>query len=171
MAALFSYGLLTVISIAIGLIFTIIGVFIGHIILFDSIFLAAISGIVCNQIWSVTPGALCDNRNRIIGAAVLAAKHKGRILDNRRVAISILGVCVRLLRSYLFRRRYDMVLCRYGARFYCDDGAPPESEKCLRPCTMEICITGNSADGKQHSQHMEKPRLYHILQTPFPTAP
>lgn len=44
MAALFSYGLLTVISIAIGLIFTIIGVFIGHIILFDSIFLAAISG-------------------------------------------------------------------------------------------------------------------------------
>ena len=66
MAALFSYGLLTVISIAIGLIFTIIGVFIGHIILFDSIFLAAISGIVCNQIWSVHP-ALCV----IIAIAVL----------------------------------------------------------------------------------------------------
>lgn len=58
MAALFSYGLLTAISIAIGLIFTIIGIFVGHIILFDSIFLAAISGIICNQIWGVHP-ALC----------------------------------------------------------------------------------------------------------------
>lgn len=58
MAALFSYGLVLGISIIIGLIFTVIGVFLGHIILFDSIFLAAISGIVCNQVWSVHP-ALC----------------------------------------------------------------------------------------------------------------
>lgn len=39
----------------IGLIFTVIGLFVGHIILFDSIFLAAISGVICNQIWNVHP--------------------------------------------------------------------------------------------------------------------
>ena len=58
MPVLFSYGLVLVISIIIGLIFTVIGLFVGHIILFDSIFLAAISGIVCNQIWHIHP-ALC----------------------------------------------------------------------------------------------------------------
>lgn len=58
MAALFSYGLVLGVSLIIGLVFTIIGVFVGHIILFDSIFLAAISGIICNQIWSIHP-ALC----------------------------------------------------------------------------------------------------------------
>lgn len=58
MAALFSYGLVLGISIIIGLIFTVIGLFLGHIILFDSIFLAVISGIVCNQVWSIHP-AFC----------------------------------------------------------------------------------------------------------------
>jgi len=55
MAALFSYGLVLAISIIIGLIFTIIGLFVGHIILFDSIFLAAIMGVVCNQLWNIHP--------------------------------------------------------------------------------------------------------------------
>ena len=58
MAALFSYGILLAISIFIGLIFTIIGIFVGHIILFDSIFFAVISGIVCHQLWNIHP-ALC----------------------------------------------------------------------------------------------------------------
>jgi len=55
MAGLFSYGLILAISIFIGLIITIIGIFVGHIILFDSIVLAAISGVVCNQIWNIHP--------------------------------------------------------------------------------------------------------------------
>ena len=58
MAILFSYGILLVIGIIFGLIFTVIGLFVGHIILFDSIFLAAISGLICNQVWNVHP-ALC----------------------------------------------------------------------------------------------------------------
>ena len=58
MAALFSYGLILAISIFIGLIVTVIGIFVGHIILFDSIVIAAISGVICNQIWNVHP-ALC----------------------------------------------------------------------------------------------------------------
>lgn len=58
MAAIFSYGLILAISIFIGLIVTVIGIFVGHIILFDSIVIAGISGVVCNQIWNVHP-ALC----------------------------------------------------------------------------------------------------------------
>lgn len=67
MAGLFAYGLLTAISIAIGIILTIISLFVGHIILFDSIILALASGVVCNQLWSVHP-ALC----LLIGIAVFA---------------------------------------------------------------------------------------------------
>ena len=58
MGAFLTYGVVLAISIVIGLIFTIIGLFVGNIILFDSIFFAAISGIICNQIWSVHP-AIC----------------------------------------------------------------------------------------------------------------
>ena len=58
MQALFMHGALLAISLIIGLVFTIIGVFIGNIILFDSIFFSVISGIVCNQLWGIHP-AFC----------------------------------------------------------------------------------------------------------------
>lgn len=94
MAALFSYGLLTAISIGIGLIFTIIGVFVGHIILFDSIFLAAISGIICNQIWSVHP-ALC---------VVIALALFGLLfwLQNTRPGFWIIGVLLSAFWAFVF---------------------------------------------------------------------
>lgn len=58
MAVIVSYGLILAVSIFIGLIVTVIGIFVGHIILFDSIVLAAITGVVCNQVWNIHP-ALC----------------------------------------------------------------------------------------------------------------
>lgn len=58
MLGLFSYGLVLAVSVFLGLILTIIGLFVGHIILFDSIVLAVISGVVCNRVWQVHP-ALC----------------------------------------------------------------------------------------------------------------
>ena len=67
MAALFSYGLAVAIGLFFGLIFTVIGVFLGHIILFDSIFFAVIVGIISNQLWGVHP-ALC----LLIGIALFA---------------------------------------------------------------------------------------------------
>ncbi|MGI6176255.1 MAG: hypothetical protein ACOYJC_08930 [Christensenellales bacterium] len=67
MAGLFAYGLFTVISIVIGVILTIVSLFVGHTILFDSIILALTSGVVCNQLWSVHP-ALC----LLVGIAVFA---------------------------------------------------------------------------------------------------
>lgn len=94
MAVLFSYGLVLAISIIIGLIFTIIGMFVGHIILFDSIFLAAISGIICNQIWSVHP-ALC----LLIAIALFGLLFW---LQNTRPGFWIIGVLLSLFWSVVF---------------------------------------------------------------------
>jgi hypothetical protein len=94
MAALFSYGLVLAISIIIGLIFTIIGVFVGHIILFDSIFLAAISGIICNQIWSVHP-ALC----LLIAIALFGLLFW---LQNTKVGFWIIGVLLSAFWAFVF---------------------------------------------------------------------
>jgi len=94
MATLFSYGLILAISIFIGLIFTVIGIFLGHIILFDSIFLAAISGIVCNQIWGVHP-AIC-----IVIAIVLF----GLLfwLQNTKPGFWIIGVLLSAFWAFVF---------------------------------------------------------------------
>lgn len=55
MAALFSGGLLLAFSLLIGFLFTIVGMFLGHIILFDSIFFAAISGVAANKLLHLHP--------------------------------------------------------------------------------------------------------------------
>lgn len=66
MEMLFAGGLLFAISILAGLIFTVIGTFFGHIILFDSIFLAVISGLVANKVLHIHPAF-----SLLIGIAVL----------------------------------------------------------------------------------------------------
>jgi len=94
MAALFSYGLILAVSIFIGLIFTVIGIFVGHIILFDSIVLAAITGVVCNQIWNVHP-AIC-----IVIAIVLF----GLLfwLQNTKAGFWIIGVLLSAFWAFVF---------------------------------------------------------------------
>ncbi|MDL2301903.1 hypothetical protein LJC58_06070 [Lachnospiraceae bacterium OttesenSCG-928-D06] len=89
MAVVFSYGLILAISIFIGFVFTIIGLFLGHIILFDSIFLAAITGIVCNQVWDVHP-AIC-----IVIAIVLFSLLF--CLQNTKVGFWIIGILLSAL--------------------------------------------------------------------------
>ena len=58
MAGIFTYGLVLVIGLSLGLMFTVVGLFFGHIILFDIIFFSVIFGIICNQILGVHT-ALC----------------------------------------------------------------------------------------------------------------
>lgn len=53
------------IYIVLSIVLTVIGVFIGNIIFFDSILLAALSGLLCHTLWSVHP-AFC----LLIGIAV-----------------------------------------------------------------------------------------------------
>ena len=58
MGAVLALGAILIFGVIVGLILTIIGIFVGNIIFFDSIILAVISGIISNQIWKVHP-ALC----------------------------------------------------------------------------------------------------------------
>ena len=94
MGALFAYGAILAIGIIVGLIFTIIGIFVGHIILFDSIFLVAISGLICNQIWNVHP-ALC---------VVIALALFGLLfwLQNTKVGFWIIGVLLSAFWALVF---------------------------------------------------------------------
>jgi len=94
MAGLFSYGIVLAISIIIGLIFTVIGIFVGHIILFDSIFFAVISGIVCNQLWSVHP-ALC----LLIAIALFALLFW---LQHTKVGFWIIGILLSAFWAFVF---------------------------------------------------------------------
>ena len=55
MVFLFSEGLLLALSLLIGLIFTVVCMFFGHIILFDGIFFAVISGIAANKLLHLHP--------------------------------------------------------------------------------------------------------------------
>lgn len=55
MAALFSGGLLLAFSLLLGLILAMIGMFFGHIILFDSIFFAVIPGVAANKLLHLHP--------------------------------------------------------------------------------------------------------------------
>ena len=43
------------IYIVLSIVLTVIGVFIGNIIFFDSILLAALSGLICHTLWTVHP--------------------------------------------------------------------------------------------------------------------
>lgn len=66
MAALFSGGLLLAFSLLIGLVLTIVGMFFGHIILFDSIFFAVLSSIAANMLLHLHPAL-----SLLVGIAVL----------------------------------------------------------------------------------------------------
>ena len=65
MGWLAAQGALMAIGIGIGIVCTIIGLFFGHIILFDSIALGIVAGVCCNQFLPIHP-ALC----LVIGIAV-----------------------------------------------------------------------------------------------------
>lgn len=55
MAALFAYGLAIAVGLVIGLILTVVSVFFGQIILFDSIMIAAVTGMVSNRVVGFHP--------------------------------------------------------------------------------------------------------------------
>lgn len=89
MAGIFTYGLVLVIGLSFGLMFTVVGLFFGHIILFDSIFFSVIFGIICNQILGVHT-ALC----LLIGLTLFGLLFK---LQTTSVGFWIIGVLLSVL--------------------------------------------------------------------------
>lgn len=94
MGALVGNGFGAVIGLFLGFIFMIIGLFAGHIILFDSILLAIISGILCNQLWGVHP-AFC----LLIGIAVLILLFK---LQTTTVGFWVIGLLLSAFWALIF---------------------------------------------------------------------
>ena len=83
MGVLAAQSALLAIGIILGLICSAIGLFFGHIILFDSIALGIVAGVCCRHFLSVHP-ALCIVIGIGIAVAVLATKPLRWILDHRR---------------------------------------------------------------------------------------
>ena len=94
MEILFAGGLLFAVSVLAGLVFTIIGMFFGHIILFDSIFLAVISGLVANKVLHIHPAF-----SLLIGIAVLLFLFW---VQNTRYGFWIVGGFLSLLWALFF---------------------------------------------------------------------
>lgn len=94
MAIIFTHGLMLAASVFIGLVFTLIGLFFGHIILFDSIFLAVITGIVCNRI-----GGIHSAISVVIGVTLLAILFW---IQNTKVGFWIIGMLLSLFWAFVF---------------------------------------------------------------------
>ena len=81
MGWLAAQGAIMAIGLLIGLVCSVIGLFFGHIILFDSIALRIAAGVCCNSSGTVPCDWHCN-----IPAAVVAAKYQHRLLARRRAA-------------------------------------------------------------------------------------
>lgn len=94
MGWLAAQGAILAIGIAISLICTIIGLFFGHIILFDSIALGFVAGVCCHHFLSIHP-ALCV----VIGIAVILLLFW---LQNTRAGFWIIGGLLSLAYAFVF---------------------------------------------------------------------
>lgn len=94
MGYLAATGAYLVLGLAIGFIVMVVGLFVGHIILFDSIALGIISGICCYHFFTLHP-ALC----LLIGAAVFALL---LFLQNTRFGFWIIGVLLSAAWALIF---------------------------------------------------------------------
>lgn len=89
-----AWGLELIIGLGISLILLVVGLFIGHIILFDSIALGIISGLCCNHFLTLHP-AFC----LLIGVAVFAGL---LFLQHTRVGFWIIGCLLSAVWAVIF---------------------------------------------------------------------
>lgn len=94
METLFAYGIMVFIGLFLGLIITVIGLFFGHIIFFDSVLLAAIFAVVCSKVWAVHT-ALCL-------LAAVALFFILFLLQNIRIGFWIIGILMSAFGAFVF---------------------------------------------------------------------
>ena len=94
MGYLAAAGAYIVVALAIGFAVTVVGLFVGHIILFDSIALGIIGGVCCRQFLSLHP-ALCLLAGVVVFALLL-------FLQRTRFGFWIIGVLLSLVWAALF---------------------------------------------------------------------
>lgn len=94
MGYLAATGAYMIIALAIGFIVMVIGLFVGHIILFDSIALGIIAGVCCNHFFELHP-ALC----LLSGVAVFVLL---LFLQNTRFGFWVIGVLLSAVWAVIF---------------------------------------------------------------------
>jgi len=92
--ALLTYGIVFIIGIIISLILSVIGLFIGHIILFDSIALALIAGVVSNSVFSIHPAIAL-----VIGIVLFTLL---LWIQNTKFGFWIIGGLLSIIWGYIF---------------------------------------------------------------------
>lgn len=123
MGYLFTQGVFLVLGLAISFILLVVSLFVGHIILFDSIALGIIAGVCCNHFFTLHP-SLC----LLVGIAVFVAL---LFLQHTRFGFWIIGMLMSAVWALIFAffrlhirgGRYDMVLCSLGTGFHRYGGA------------------------------------------------
>lgn len=94
MGYLAATGAYLILALAIGFIIMVVGLFVGHIIVFDSIALGIISGVCCNHFFTLHP-ALC----LLIGVVVFALL---LFLQKTRFGFWIIGVLLSAVWAVIF---------------------------------------------------------------------
>ena len=84
MGYLAAAGAYLIIGLVVSFILMVVGLFIGHIIVFDSIALGIISGVCCNHFFTLHP-ALCV----LIGAAVFALLYNYSIFNSMAAQLNL----------------------------------------------------------------------------------
>ena len=125
MGYLAATGAYLILALAIGFIIMVVGLFVGHIIVFDSIALGIISGVCCNHFFPLHPGALPADRRSGVRAASVFAKNAFRLLDHRDIVVRCMGGYFRTAGVYHLQRRPGLVfrnlrdfLCYYAYSSY-----------------------------------------------------
>ena len=129
MGYLAAAGAYLIIGLVVSFILMVVGLFIGHIIVFDSIALGIISGVCCNHFFTLHP-ALCV----LIGAAVFALL---LFLQNTRFGFWVIGVLLSAAWAVIFwaagvyylQCRSTLVLCGLRACFYRHAAAPYQGKR------------------------------------------
>ncbi len=94
MGYLFAQGVFLVLGLAISFILLVVSLFVGHIILFDSIALGIIAGVCCNHFFTLHP-SLC----LLVGIAVFVAL---LFLQHTRFGFWIIGMLMSAVWALIF---------------------------------------------------------------------
>ena len=94
MGYLAATGAYLILALAIGFIIMVVGLFVGHIIVFDSIALGIISGVCCNHFFTLHP-ALCLLTGVVVSALLL-------FLQKTRFGFWIIGILLSSVWAVIF---------------------------------------------------------------------
>ncbi len=129
MGYLAAAGAYLIIGLVVSFILMVVGLFIGHIIVFDSIALGIISGVCCNHFFTLHPRLVRADRRGCIRAAAVSAKYTFWILGNRGAAVCCLGGHFWAAGVYYLQCRSTLVLCGLRACFYRHAAAPYQGKR------------------------------------------